>query len=248
MRLGMHLREASQHKLGLAIVLLIALLVAARVYGFGLLPPTAPTAPEGQATARILVDTPRSTMLDLRESTYDLLELNNRALLVGNAMASVAVRERIARKIGVSPDEIAIETPLTTEYATKGVGGGAPPVAHSEYLLDVQATPTVPAIDVGATAPSSEEAVALADAASEALTAYVAGLPSDQRGPEHTRVKVRPLGSAEALPTSDANRLLPAVIAFLLVFAAGSATVVFVSRRRREFSAASRGLEPTRPL
>src|ERR1700742_4432442 len=115
----MHLREVWQHKIGLATVIVVALLVGARVYGFGLLPPSGLKATEGEATARVLVDTPESTAGDLRQSTYNLEELDNRANLVGNAFGAGKVREIIGEQVGVSPTEITLQPPLTPEYAEK---------------------------------------------------------------------------------------------------------------------------------
>ena len=96
------MRELWDHKLGFALALTLALLVAARMAGFGLLPPRldASTGP-GRAVTHLLVDTPQSTTVDLRQSTYDIEGLTNQALLVGNAMASSTVRERIAARAEV---------------------------------------------------------------------------------------------------------------------------------------------------
>jgi hypothetical protein len=239
MRLGMHLREVWQHKIGLATVVIVALLVAARVYGFGLLPPSAPRPAAGEATARVLVDTPRSTAVDLRQSTYDLEELNNRAQLVANAIGTVAVRERIVEQVGVPATEIAIETPLTTAYAERD-GAGIEPT--SEYRLDVQADPTVPVIDIGAAAPTEDEAVALAGAAGTSIASYIAGLPIHKERGRTLRLEPRMLGKVEAVPPQASGHAVSAILAFLVILAAGSATVVFVSRQRREYRRASEAL------
>jgi hypothetical protein len=240
----MHLREVWQHKIGLATVVFVALLVAARVYGFGLLPPSAPAPAEGRATARVLIDTPQSTMVDLRQSTYDLEELNDRAQLVANAIGTAAVEERIATAAGLSPSEIAVQTPLTTTYAERDGVTGEPSAA---YRLDVQADPTVPVIDIGAAAPTEAESVALAAAASRSLVAYIAALP--QRGGEalhgsgqSIRLTPRPLGRVEADPLHSSGPALQALIAFLVILAIGSATIVFVSRQRREYHRASEAM------
>src|ERR1700761_1688396 len=187
----MHLREVWQHKIALATVIVVALLVAARVYGFGLLPPSGLAATEGEATARVLVDTPRSTAVDLRQSTYDLEELNNWAKLVGNAIGTVEVRELIGERMALSPSEIALQTPLTTEYAEKD---GVTAESTSPYRLNVQADPTVPVIDIVGAAPTEDEARALVAATTSSLVRFVAALPEGKEGAREVRLVPRPLG------------------------------------------------------
>ncbi len=238
MRLGMHLREVWQHKIGLATVVIVALLVAARVYGFGLLPPSGLKATEGEAAARVLVDTPESTAVDLRQSTYDLEELNNTAKLVGNAIGTAEVRELIGERMGVSPSEISLLTPLTAEYAENE---GTSVESTGPYQLDVQADPTVPVLDIVGAAPTEDEARDLVTATTSSLIAYIAGLPESKEG-KTVRLVPRQLGSVEAHPLTQPGRFLPAFLAFLVILAIGSATVVFVSRQRREYRRASEAM------
>jgi hypothetical protein len=235
----MHLREVWQHKVALATVVVIALLVAARVYGFGLLPPSGLKETEGEAAARVLVDTPESTAVDLRQSTYDLEELNNRAKLVGNAIGTAEVREMIGEKAGVSPTEISLQTPLTTEYAEKDGVGIEPTTA---YRLDVQADPTVPVIDIVGAAPTEDEARALVTATTSSLVAYVAALPQGKDGGKEVRLVPRPLGEVESHPLTQPGKAFSAFVAFLVILMIGSATIVFVSRQRREYRRASEAM------
>jgi hypothetical protein len=238
-RLGMHLREVWQHKIGLATVVVVALLVAARVYGFGLLPPSGLKATEGEAASRVLVDTPESTAVDLRQSTYNLEELNNRAKLVGNAIGTAEVREMIGEKMGVSPSEISLQTPLTTEYAEKD-GVFAEPT--TPYRLDVQADPTVPVIDVVAAAPTEDEARALVAVTTSSLVSYVAALPKGEGDGKEMRLVPRPLAQVESHALAQPGKALPAFFAVLVILMIGSATVVFVSRQRREYRRASEAM------
>jgi hypothetical protein len=235
----MHLREVWQHKIGLATVVVIALLVAARVYGFGLLPPSGLKTAEGEANVRVLVDTPESTTVDLRQATYDLVELNNRAKLVGNAIGTGEVRQMIGEKMGVSPGEISLQTPLTTEYAERDGVVAEPTTA---YRLDVQADPTVPVIDVVGAAPTEDEARALVTATTNALIAYIVALPKGEDGAREVRLVPRPLGQVESRPLTQPGKAVSALLAFLVILTIGSATVVFVSRQRREYRRASEAM------
>src|SRR5689334_1028175 len=100
MQLGRHLRELWQLRLGLVASLVLALLAALWSVGkIGLLPPSIkPRALEmAAASTSALVDTPKSTVLDLGVDTYSFTSITNRSLLVGNIMASAPVRQYIAR-------------------------------------------------------------------------------------------------------------------------------------------------------
>src|SRR3954454_3962873 len=69
-QLGMHMRELWGQKAGFAIALAIATLAATRVlFGFSLLPPGLEHNSQGLASAstQVVIDTPRSSIIDLRE-------------------------------------------------------------------------------------------------------------------------------------------------------------------------------------
>ena len=53
------------------------------------------------ATTHVVVDTPKSSVLDLRESTDDLQALTQRAVLLGNVIANRPVAVDIARRAHV---------------------------------------------------------------------------------------------------------------------------------------------------
>ena len=69
----------------------------------------------GTASARILVDTPKSTAVNANASNVALASLTSRASLLGNIIASPPVREFIARRASISPDQIEAVAPLTPD-------------------------------------------------------------------------------------------------------------------------------------
>lgn len=237
MRVGRHMHELWGHRLGFVLALAVALLAAARMAGFGFLPPHPPESGAGRAATHLLVDTPRSTTDDLRQSTYDIEGLANRALLVANAMASPAVRVDIAKRAGLPLNAIRSTTPLNAEYPEGVAESGGPQgagglVSSSAYRLDVGANPTVPVIDVNTEAPTSDEAVKLADAAAAGLDSFLARAADDAATPPDSRVRAVQLGRAQPLPASSGASLLFTALVFVLVFAAAAATVLFVARVR----------------
>jgi hypothetical protein len=206
--------------------------------GFGLLPPRVDTAADrGRASTHILVDTPESTTVDLRQSTYDIEGLTNRALLVSNAIASPAVRERLAAHAGVPPNEIRTTTPLNAEYPEGVAETGGPQDTSglyptSAYRLNVQSDPTVPVIEIDTEAPTPEGAVKLANAAAAGLNSYLSADAGSGAAPPSARLDVVQLGRAQPLVTARGAGPLITTLVFLLVFAAAAATVLFVARVR----------------
>jgi hypothetical protein len=253
MRLGMHIRELWGHKLGFAIAVAIALLVAGRMYGFSLFPPDLERASgNGHAATHVLVDTPQSTTVDLRQATYDLGGLTNRALLVSNAMASADVRERIASLAGAPVNAIRIDTPLNAEYpegiAEGGGLQGAEGLAPAPlYRLDIAANPTVPLIRIDTEAPSADGAVKLANAAAAGLESYLAAIAKHGGTPADSRINLVQLGRAQPVASSHAAGPLLTLLVFALILAVASATVLFLTRVRKGWRASgdTLGVNPT---
>jgi hypothetical protein len=242
MRLGMHMRELWEHKLGFAIALAIALLAAGRTYGFSLFPPGLErSADNGRAATHVLVDTPQSTTVDLRQGIYDIEGFTNQALLVSNAMASAALRELIASRAGVPANAIRVTTPLNAEYPEAVAESGGPQGAEglsqaSPYRLGIQANPTVPLIDINTEAPTQDSAVKLADVAADGLNSYLAAIARSNATPD-SRINLVQLGPAQPVATSRGAGWALTLLVFTLVFSAASATVLFVVRVRKGWRA-----------
>src|SRR5690242_10252421 len=68
------------------------------VYAVSVFPPklTPRALAMATATTHVVVDTPRSSVLDLRQNSYDFDAMTQRAILIGNVMANGKVRESIA--------------------------------------------------------------------------------------------------------------------------------------------------------
>ena len=235
------MRELWGQKLGLAVAFLIALLAASRVlFGISFIPPGLERNSLGLASAstQVVVDTPRSSAIDLREDTYSFTGLTNRALLLGNVMASLPVRAYIAHHAGVPAEAIKVQAPLTPEQPVVTDGAHQPKTSDilrspNEYRLSIQANPTVPVLDIYAEAPDGPAAVKLANGAVAGLHDYLAALARQHGTPPDKQVTLEQLGRASGSTIDSGAGLQLAVLVFLFVFAIASAAVLFVSRVRR---------------
>src|SRR4051794_17350958 len=192
MGIGIRLRKLWRLKLGLAVSVALALLAATwSVEKISLFPPSLSPRSLEMATAvtHILVDTPSSAMVDMRQDTYSVDDLKNRAVVLGNVIASGSVAAKIAERAHVPPSVLRIQAPLT-------VAQSSPPVdsqnarhtsdilkSTDQYRIELTANPTVPMIDIYVQAPSAETAAALANASVDELKAYLAQVVAAQNTP-----------------------------------------------------------------
>jgi hypothetical protein len=245
MQLGRHLRELWQHRVGLVASVLLAALAALWSVGrIGVIPPSfTPRHLEiSTASTRALVDTPKSTVLDLAVNTYAFTSITNRALLVGNIMASAPVRGYIARRAGLPADVLHITSPVTIDFPRPLASASKRKTSDilkspDEYRLNIQANPTVPVVDVYATAPTPEQAQQLANGAIDGMKDYLRDLGAAQAIPDAKQVHLEQLGRAKGGVIDPGISVKVAGLSFFLVFAMASAASLLVLRVRRGWDA-----------
>jgi hypothetical protein len=197
------------------------------------------------ASTHVVVDTPKSALVDLRQDTYGMEALRNRAVLLGNVISSTKVREDIARRLGLPVEELRIQAPLTEEQS-------APPVdsenarktsdilqANDQYRLNVQANATVPVLDIYSQTPSAESAEVLANAAVEALRTYLNELAVAEGTDAEDQVQLIQLGRAHGAVINGGVNWQVALLVFMVAFSICAATVIFVDRVRAGWREAS---------
>lgn len=188
------------------------------------------------AATHVVIDTRTSQLLDLRQDTYSVEGLRNRAVLLGNVIASSDVERRIALRAHVPVEALRIQAPLTAQQP-------APPVdsqnarhtsdivrSNDQYRLNIDANATVPMLDIYAQAPTAASAAALANAAVDELRTYLTGLAAAQRTPQKDQIRLVQLGRATGVVINHGVRWQVALLAFLLTLGASSATLVFGAR------------------
>lgn len=253
MDLGIYLRELRDHRLGLILSAVIAALAATQVVGgISLWPPgvKGSSVNLASASAHVIVDTPKSTVVDPRTDAFTIESLSDRALILGNVMTSLPVREYIARRAGISPDQIRAEPPLTPEQPRAMVDSAhAPHVSDilrrpDEYRLSVQADPMAPVLDIYALAPTADEATKLANASVDGLRDYLGSVARKDATPELDRVRLEQLGRASGGSINGGAGMRIAIVTFLLVFAIGCLAVLLFARVRRGWELAGSAEKP----
>jgi hypothetical protein len=151
------------------------------------------------ASTQVLVDTPASVLGNVSQSFEPL---SARAVVYANFMASPAVLKLIGEHAGIAGDQIyaagpvdelqprAVQEPTALKRNVEITGETDP------YRLNFNSTTSVPTITVYSQAPTTAQALALANGAVAGLKQYVASVESASRIPPHSRVVIRQLGPA----------------------------------------------------
>ncbi|HWK26865.1 MAG TPA: hypothetical protein VNS09_09895 [Solirubrobacter sp.] len=229
-------------RLGVLASLLLALLAAVwSVQKISFSPPSlTPRSFEmATATTHVVIDTPSSVMLDLRQDTYSIEGLTNRAVLLGNVLATASVRSAIARRANVPIERLQVEPPLTSKLPQGRIDDGNKKAAGDlirttdQYRLSIQANPTVPILDIYAQTPTARSAADLANAAVAELHAYLQQIAASQKTPASDQIRLLDLGRAEGTVINPTIKWQVALLVFALIFCMGCATVIFITRVQR---------------
>jgi hypothetical protein len=241
---GIRLRRLWHLKLGV-----IASLIAAAAAALWLTPRSLEMA---SASTHVVVDTPTSALVDLRQDTYSLDALRNRAVLLGNVIAGSRVRQNIASRLDLPVEQLRVQAPLTREQA-------APPVdsenarhtsdilkSTHEYRLNVQANLTVPMLDIYAQSPTAESATILVNSAVQELRRYLADLAAAEKTPPKDQIRLIQLGRGRGVVINEGINWQVSLLVFLLAFGVCAATVIFIDRVRSGWrtAALSEGGQP----
>jgi len=238
---GIRLRKLWRLKLGLVVSIALALVASLwSVQKISLTPPglTPRSLEMATASTHVLMDSPTSAMVDLRQDTYSVDSLRTRAAVLGNVIASGEVQARIAQRAHVPIERLRIQAPLTTQQPS-------PPVdsenarrtsdilkSTDQYRIDLKANPTVPMLDIYAQSPTAKSAAALANAAVDELNRYLAAVVARQNTPLKDQIRPVQLGRATGVVISPGVRWQTAFLTFVLTLGASCATVTFLARVR----------------
>jgi hypothetical protein len=241
MGIGMRMRSLWRLRGGVAVCVLLAVLAALwSLDKISLAPPRlTPRALEmATASTQVVVDTPTSAILDLRQDTYSFEGLRNRSVLLGNLIASQPLREEIARRANVPVEVLQVAAPRTPDQPRAVAGTSADRHttdilrSNDQYRLNIQANPTVPVLDVNAQAPTAHSAALLANAAVDTLERRLDLLARSEQTPAKDRINLIQLGRASGVVINSGVKWQAAILAFLVTLGLSCATLIFLSRLR----------------
>lgn len=192
------------------------------------------------AETTMLVDAPHSA---LGNTQADLTPLVTRAGVFARLMTSAEALDYIGRTAhipgnliaAIGPEEIG--SPQATHEASVIKGGklAAPTVS---YDLRFDQNPLLPTVDVYAEAPTSRQAIALANGAVVGFAAYVDQLEANGDVQAGQRVTIRQLGEATGGEVDSGASKMVAAIVFFIVLVLWCFGLLVVSKIRRNVRAA----------
>jgi hypothetical protein len=207
-------------------------------------PPKSRQYTVGTASARALVDTPSSQIVDLRSKTdADAAVLPSRAILLANLLASTPFRDETAKRSGIPADRLIALADTPTDSGVKienppSTGASLAPGDPRANVLTAHTDVSLPLITVNVRAPTPAGAARLADSALAVLETQLAALADSQGVPRDKRLIVKRLGTARAgaerQGPSPLFGLLVALGAFLV---AACAIIAVVAGLRRVIAA-----------
>lgn len=243
MEFALILRELSRRWLLLALGVLIAAAAAIfsvyRLEGSKLV---VRSLQYSSASTEVLVDTPSSVLGNVSQSFE---QLSARATVYANFMVSPAVLKLIGEQAGISGEQIYAAGPIppneprivlepTALKRNVQITGETNP-----YRLGFESQPSLPTIIINSQAPTTKQAIALANGAAVGLRKYVTDLENTERIGPHSRVRIRQLGSAHGAVVNGGVSKSLAVIVFVVVFLLWCVLVLAATRFRQNWRASA---------
>ncbi|HEY0344643.1 MAG TPA: hypothetical protein VGC59_08345 [Solirubrobacteraceae bacterium] len=197
------------------------------------------------ASARVIVDYPRSLLSDRLATDGDYRTLQKRAVLLGNLMASPPVSRLVARRAGLRPQQLAAKARVTAavQDAFSDVVSEKRATelreAALQFQLEVQPDPVVPTLGVYGQAPTVAEAERIADAAVPALREYLQSLGTREGAdPSRQIVLEQPAPARGAIINGGAKGEIFG-LTFVFVFLLGIFALLLGGKLRRRLAGGS---------
>jgi hypothetical protein len=194
------------------------------------------------ASTQMVVDSPRSALGDAQT---DLTPFTMRAVVYARLMTSAEALQYIGQAAGVDGSLIAadgpseIGAPQAIHVPTAIVGGKQiSPTSH--WSLRFDQNPVLPTVDVYAQAPTTKQAIRLANGAVAGFGNYLQTLESEGKVPGGARVTVRQLGGATGGIVDPGTTKKIALLAFLIVMALWCGLLLYFSRVVEDMRSANR--------
>lgn len=251
MELALVARELWDQKRWLAVGLVVSLVCAlVSVYQVTLLPPKVVerSLQYSSASTQAFVDAPDSVAADIASQPAPGI---SRAVIFANLMASPGALRLVGRDSGIPSDQIwaagpvdptqqrVVVEPTVAKRSVQVVGEQQP------YRIEFLADPNLPVISVYTQAPTTPQAIALANGSIRALDQFVHQLQLRQHIPAAASVTIRTIGQASGgLANGGITKKLAGFV-FVVTFVAWCVLILlgirFRANWRRSELALSRG-------
>jgi hypothetical protein len=178
----------------------------------------------GIASARLLVDTPESQVVEVAPEGSDGTGV--RANLLANLMVEGEIKAVIAKRAGLRPDQLEGVSKTTAAPAA-----GAEPPDPRGYVLTTDVLSSadgdrLPIIEIEAQAPDAEKAATLADAAITGLRGHLDSKAAVEQVADADRLRLNSLGAPQARNVVRGPHPVMAIAAGLFIFVAGCAAIL----------------------
>ena len=195
------------------------------------------------ASTQMIVDAPRSALGDARE---DLTPYTARAVVFARLMTDPQALQYIGQAAGIPGNLIAASGPteLTGPQATHAptaAQGGQLTAAPARYKLNFLQNPALPTVDVYAEAPTTKQAIALANGAVTGFSGYINNLENQSSVPAGQRITIRQAGSATGGVVDPGASKGLALMIFVVVLALWCGLVLLVTNVRAQLRAVRAG-------
>jgi len=178
----------------------------------------------GVATARILVDTPDSQVVEVAPEGSDATGV--RANLLANLMVEGEIKTEIAHRAGLRTEDL----DGVAKTAALPAASSAPPDPRGYVLttdvLSSQDGERLPIIEIEAQAPDAAKAAAHADAAIDGLREHLDSKAAADQVKAGERLQLNPLGTPQARDVVRGPRMALAIAAGLFIFLLGCAAIL----------------------
>jgi hypothetical protein len=236
MELALALNRLWQRRIWVAVGIILAVLVV-KVSSSALKKTT-----YAAASTQMVVDAPTSALGNLKTS---LVPYTARAIVFSRLMTSPEALNYIGQAAGIPGNEIAAEGPAEigapTAVHTPSVqvdGKLQPP--KQKYVLRFDQNPDLPTVDIYAEAPTTAQALALANGAVTGFATYLRQIDSQSSIPLAQQVRIRELGGAQGGVVAASSGTKLGILLGFIVLIAWCLGILYVSRVREHLRAPNR--------
>jgi hypothetical protein len=177
----------------------------------------------GVATAKVLVDTPKSQVVEVAPKGSETLGV--RANLLANLMVDGALKAEIAKRAGIATDDL--EGIVASQADPGSVVAPRDPRGPSlTTRVTASADGDLPFIEIEARAPDAAGASKLAGAAVDGLTAYLDAKAAEEKVAAASRLRVTGLGEPQVGVEVHGPGMPMALALTIFLFLGGCAAIL----------------------